>query len=150
MFNIYVEEITAIQIQPIHLGFKQLKLAGILFFTLLNVTSRFSKMMCVLQRNPAFSPANWLGQRSEWQLFGRNEFPVSASIIQWFPECVHCSELEMGYKLCKTQLCQHLPQSRGFKGLLDQACSEQNPETQTFKQTDAPHVQALCVCSGMV
>lgn len=61
---------------------------------------------------------------------------------------MHCSKLEKGHKLCKTQLCQRLPQSRGFEGLLDQA--SQYPETQTDKQTDAPQVQALCVCSGMV
>lgn len=81
---------------------------------------------------------------------GGMNFLFPASIIQWFPECVHRSELEKGHKLCKTQLCQHLPQSRGFEGLLDQVCISQYPETQTYTQTDAPRVQALCVCSGTV
>lgn len=150
MSNIRVWEITEIQISLVHLGLKQFKLACILFFTLLTAASRCSKATLALHRNPACSPANWLGQRSEGQWLWRNEFPVSASIIQWFAECVHCSELQKGHKLCQTQLCQHFPQSRGFEGLLDQVCISQYPETQTYTQTDAPQLQPLCVCSGTV
>lgn len=63
-----------------------IKLAWILIYTLLTVSSCFSKTVLVLQRNRGFSPANWLGQRSEWQWL-REEwiscFHIYNSVVSW-------------------------------------------------------------------
>ncbi len=126
MSNIRAGEITAIQILPVHSGLKLFQLACILFFTLLTAASRFSKATLALHRNPACSPANWAGQRSEGQRLWEEWiscFRIYNSALSWACALQWAGE--------RTQLCQHFPQSRSAS-----------------HNTPRPRRTRRCVCSG--
>lgn len=107
-------------------------------------SARFSKMVFVLQRNPAFSPTNWLGQRSEWQWLWEEWiscFRIYNSVVSWV-----CA-LQWACEAAQAVQNTTLPTFTTEPWLWRSAGSTipWDPDAQT-----APQLQALCVCSGMV